>query len=140
MFNTRMCTAIVGLAVMLFGGVAAGADPEIPKETMTADTNSDRYGAAWKAIDGETDTSWRAGFDFQNSGAWLRIEFEGRYSVSQFDFLPYTAADDRITQYEIYVTDDPSTNKADWGSADGSATIGSRTMRSTSPTQSPTTG
>ena len=46
---------------------------------------------------------------------WLRIALGGSYNVTQFDILPYSAAEDRILDWELYVTDSTSTAKADWG-------------------------
>ena len=104
------------------GTVLYTAGAELDKAGMVADANSQQYGAPANAIDGDTATPWRAGSDVQFSGAWLRINLGQQYRVNRFDFLPFNEAADKITEYEIYVTDSDSTVKEDWGTPAVSAT------------------
>ena len=85
--------------------------PEIPKNVMTPTASSTGAGNVAFAIDdllGEN--YWQAGA----SPCWLRLDLGARYRVVRMGHVPRNA-DHTINNYEIYVTDSTSTNKAEWG-------------------------
>jgi hypothetical protein len=118
MVNTGTCAAILGLvtAIAVFGAATAYGDPEIPKSRMLAAASSEYADAErpGRAIDDSADTYWRATWWANDPNSHLRIFLGSRCSVSQFDFLPFADNQtDRVTEYELYVTDSLSGGKAD---------------------------
>ncbi|HUW32686.1 MAG TPA: discoidin domain-containing protein [Planctomycetota bacterium] len=87
---------------------------EIPKNQMTWQT-SDGSNAAGAFNGDPLDTGWH-GNSGGGVGGWLRITLANRYHIERFDYQPRTTHENgRIKDYEIYITDVNSTNKADWG-------------------------
>ena len=96
-----------------------GAAAELPKNEMVATASSiyannvAGYGPM-NAINGSTtDDGWLA--DGSGTDAWLRLDFGFRCLVQRYRHYGRGVSHGWIKDYEIYVTDSPSSSKADWG-------------------------
>ena len=84
---------------------------EIPKSVMTGSARGVNGDASILApYDGLTNDHWTDG----TVPSWYRIDLGARYRVQRLGYLP-RVDNHSFRNYELYVTDSPSTDKADWG-------------------------
>ena len=107
-----------GTVVGLSTGICYWTTPEIPKAPpMTATSNSDIYGqnGSYAINNNLTDKyeAWYAGVI--TTTAYLRIDLGGRYTVNLLSVLPNPLGS-RTKAFDVYITDNPSLELADWGS------------------------
>jgi len=125
--NKRMIST---LALLLAVGTVR-ADPEISQSTIGSSASSVVYGAARNSLDGNLATFWCSAHS-TTVPHWLRLELNARYGVTQLDYWGrQDYQNGRISNYEIYVTDSPSTNKVDWGVAVATGTFANITNQQT---------
>ncbi|HUW31496.1 MAG TPA: discoidin domain-containing protein, partial [Planctomycetota bacterium] len=107
----RACVVMAAVLVVCMGYVAFAEITEIPGKgtTWVADALNQMDPVA-QAIDGNDSTWWQG----NALPTWLRINLGARYRVQRYDFK-IRDANHVIKNYEIYVTDDTTTNKAAWG-------------------------
>ena len=95
---------------------------EIGKSDMTATASSNDGNLPPRVINNLPDDAWRCSNN--DLAPWLRIDLGGRYDVAKFVYMGNPGAQNhRIKDYEIYVTDADSPNRADWGSVDKAGTF-----------------
>ena len=96
---------------------------EISKSLMTATaSSSDDHPFPANVINNLPDDAWRCSNN--DPAPWIRFDLGGRYDVTRFVYMGNPGTQNhRIKDYEIYVTDADSPNRADWGSVDKSGTF-----------------
>jgi len=109
------------LAVTACGGLAFAEWPEIPKNLVTASSPTTlSSSSAANVLDNNLNIFWE---NNQTMPCHLRFDFGAgnRWRVTRFDILPFTYH--CAANFEVYVTDSESTDKADWGTMVASGTF-----------------
>jgi len=83
---------------------------EIPKSQMTADAQNTSYGEPRMGIDDNLSSFWQTTW----GTCWFRVDLGARYRLQHFVYLP-RVNNHSYRNYDLYLTDSPSTDPADWG-------------------------